>query len=46
MTDIDTEVPAPHSYRTQLVISWLVVGLPLGYGIFNAVKAALKLFSG
>ncbi|MBC7303410.1 MAG: hypothetical protein H5T78_20980 [Nocardia sp.] len=46
MTAIEVPSPAPHSYRTQLVISWLVVGLPLGYGIFNAVKAALKLFGG
>ncbi|MFD3506937.1 hypothetical protein [Nocardia sp. NPDC058666] len=42
----ETHTPAPHSYRTQLVISWLAVGIPLAYGIFNAVKAALKLFSG
>ena len=45
MTGIDDH-PAPHSYRAQLVLSWLAVGIPLGYGIFNAVKAALQLFSG
>ena len=30
----------------QLVGSWLIVGIPLAYGVFNAVKAALQLFNG
>ncbi|GGK42357.1 MFS transporter small subunit [Nocardia camponoti] len=33
-------------YRARIAISWLVVGIPLGYGLYNAVKAALQLFTG
>jgi hypothetical protein len=28
-----------------IVATWLIVGIPLAYGVFNAVKAALQLFS-
>jgi len=28
-----------------IVGTWLIVGIPLTYGVFNAVKAALQLFS-
>jgi hypothetical protein len=26
-----------------IVVTWLIVGIPLAYGAFNAVKAALQL---
>lgn len=33
-------------YGAEIAITWTIVGLPLAYGIYNAVKAALQLFSG
>jgi hypothetical protein len=26
-----------------IAVTWLIVGIPLAYGAFNAVKAALQL---
>ncbi|GAA1480341.1 OFA family MFS transporter [Gordonia sinesedis] len=34
-----------HNYRVQVTIAWFIVGVPLVYGIVNAVRAAAKLFS-
>lgn len=31
-------------YEVEIVTTWLIVGIPLAYGVFNAVKAALQLF--
>ena len=36
---------APAKYAVVIVVTWLIVGIPLAYGVFNAVKAALQLFS-
>ncbi|GLZ05034.1 hypothetical protein Acsp03_25000 [Actinomadura sp. NBRC 104412] len=41
-----TEEHASGKYKAQLVIAWTIVGIPLAYGVYNAVKAALKLFGG
>lgn len=30
----------------RITIAWLLVGIPLAYGIFNIVKATLPLFGG
>lgn len=30
----------------EIAVAWTVVGIPLAYGVFNSVKAALELFSG
>jgi hypothetical protein len=27
-----------------IVVTWLIVGIPLAYGVFDAVTAALRLF--
>ncbi len=37
---------APGSQNAEIAIMWTVVAIPLAYGIFNSVKAALKLFTG
>ena len=42
-----TEPTAPSGTQTaRLVISWLVVGIPLGYGLFMTIKSVLPLFGG
>lgn len=33
-------------HRTRIYVAWLLVGIPLAYGIFNIVKATLPLFGG
>jgi len=30
--------------NVRLIVLWLAVGLPLGWGIYNTVVNALKLF--
>ncbi|MFC7221219.1 hypothetical protein ACFQLX_24095 [Streptomyces polyrhachis] len=43
-----TGATAGHSaktYRAEVAITWLIVGIPLVYGVYNAVKAALQLFT-
>lgn len=37
---------APGSQRMEIAVMWTIVSIPLAYGIFNSVKAALKLFTG
>lgn len=37
--------PAP-SHTPRLVASWLVVGVPLAYGIVQTVRNILPLFGG
>lgn len=34
------------SYTAELIVNWTIVGLPLAYGLFNALKAAAQLFTG
>lgn len=46
MTASTTEEHTPGKYKVELVITWTIVGIPLLYGLFNAVKAALQLFGG
>ena len=45
MTGPSTEEHTPAKYEAEIVTTWLIVGIPLAYGVFNAVKAALQLFS-
>ena len=45
MTGPSTEEHTPAKYEVEIVTTWLIVGIPLAYGVFNAVKAALQLFS-
>lgn len=43
---ITAEHHTPGKYKVELVIAWVIVGIPLSYGIFNALKAAVQLFTG
>lgn len=36
----------PAAQTPRLVVSWLIVGLPLVYGLFQTVKTVLPLFGG
>ncbi len=41
------EERAPVSNQVpRLVVSWLIVGLPLAYGIFQTISKTLPLFGG
>ncbi|MGH3729206.1 MAG: MFS transporter small subunit [Micromonosporaceae bacterium] len=33
-------------HRARIAASWSLVGIPLAYGIYNALEAALQLFTG
>jgi hypothetical protein len=46
MTESGTEEHTARKYQVELAITWAIVGIPLVYGVYNAVKAALQLFSG
>lgn len=37
---------AERSYTAELIVNWSIVGIPLTYGLYNALKAAAQLFSG
>lgn len=41
---MNTEHHIDHTAR--IAASWTLVGIPLAYGIYNAVKAAAQLFTG
>ncbi|WP_269634809.1 MULTISPECIES: MFS transporter small subunit [Nocardioides] len=32
-------------HTARITASWALVGIPLGYGLFNAIKAAAQLFA-
>ena len=34
------------SMQTRLIVSWLVVGVPLAYGLWETLIKASKLFTG
>lgn len=36
----------PDKYKAEIAVTWTIVGIPLAYGIYNAVKAATQLFTG
>lgn len=46
MTESGIAEHASGKYKMQVAIAWTIVGIPLAYGIYNAVKAALQLFHG
>lgn len=33
-------------HTARIAASWALVAVPLGYGIYNAIKAAAQLFTG
>lgn len=41
-----TEQTPTRNYTGPIIFTWAVVLIPLGYGIYNAVKAAAQLFTG
>ena len=46
MSGSSTEEHTPGKYKVEIALTWTIVGIPLSYGVYNAVKAALQLFSG
>jgi hypothetical protein len=38
--------PSPPGRRGLIAFSWLWVGLPLGYGLYELVQKATQLFTG
>ena len=34
------------NHTARIAASWVLVGIPLAYGLYNAVKAAAQLFTG
>ncbi|WP_418062350.1 MFS transporter small subunit [Pimelobacter simplex] len=34
------------SQAARVAVAWTIVGIPLVYGLYNAVKAAAQLFTG
>ncbi|MGH3950474.1 MAG: MFS transporter small subunit [Pseudonocardiaceae bacterium] len=46
MTGSSTAEHTPDKYKAEIAIMWTIVGIPLAYGLFNAIKAALQLFTG
>lgn len=37
---------AAGNHTPRLVVSWLIVGLPLAYGIYQTISRTLPLFGG
>jgi hypothetical protein len=40
------ERPETHTPIALIAFAWTLVGVPLAYGLFNTVKAAIPLFTG
>ncbi|MGX9293779.1 MFS transporter small subunit [Tsukamurella paurometabola] len=41
-----TDTASDERHPVQLVVTWTLVAVPLLYGLYNAVDAALQLFQG
>ncbi|WP_260190767.1 MFS transporter small subunit [Actinophytocola gossypii] len=41
-----TEPSAPANQTIRLVVSWLVVGIPLVYALYQTIRSILPLFGG
>ena len=39
-------MPATRDQTTRLVISWLVVGVPIVYALYQTIRSVLPLFGG
>lgn len=46
MSGSDATEHTPGKYKAEIAITWTIVGIPLAYGVYNAVLAALQLFTG
>jgi len=43
----DQQTPRPVGNQTvRLVVTWLVVTVPLAYGLFQTIKGVVPLFTG
>jgi hypothetical protein len=40
------EQPTTHTPVALIAFAWTLVGVPLAYGLFNTVRAAIPLFTG
>lgn len=36
----------PAAQTPRLVVSWLIVGVPLAYGVYQTIRSILPLFGG
>ncbi len=45
-TSITPDARSPAAQTPRLVVSWLIVGIPLAYGIFQTIRSILPLFGG
>jgi hypothetical protein len=43
---IESDSPTPAGQTPRLVISWLIIGIPLAYGVFQTIKTVQPLFGG
>lgn len=41
-----TGARTPAKQQPRLVASWLIVGIPLAYGLFQTIRSILPLFGG
>lgn len=46
MTESGTAEHTAGKYTAQVAVAWTIVGIVLAYGVYNALKAALQLFTG
>ena len=46
MSRTTTPPTGAHSNPALLAVSWLVVGVPLAYGVYQTLVKAAKLFTG
>jgi hypothetical protein len=44
VNQVGPDAPSGDSSWVQIAIAWILVGLPLLWGIFNTIKKALALF--
>jgi hypothetical protein len=40
------ETTTEGTHTPRIVVSWFIVGVPLVYGVFMAIKSSLQLFTG
>ncbi len=45
-SSISHDQQSAHTPVGLIAVAWTLVGIPLAYGLYNAVKAASALFSG
>jgi len=43
---ITRDAGPPETQTPRLMVSWLIVGIPLAYGVFQTIRSILPLFGG